>query len=135
MAAQQGEDGSISRRLGIGPTASARWHSCGSAARRTIRRSPADSAFLDEATQENGGIYTSGSRIPTYETCIAMVCFKEANQDGKYDKILQAADKFVRGGQWDESEGKDRSDLYYGGAGYGGRRGPTCRTPPSWSMP
>jgi len=29
-----------------------------------------------------------------------------------------------RGGQWDESRGKDKSDVYYGGVGYGGNRGP-----------
>ena len=80
--------------------------------------------YLEEYVQESGGIHMPGGHIPTYETCIALVCFKEANRDGRYDKIIKAAEKFIRGGQWDESRGKDKSDLYYGGAGYGGKTRP-----------
>ncbi|MBN1396284.1 MAG: terpene cyclase/mutase family protein [Pirellulales bacterium] len=124
LAAQQQEDGSISGRLGIGPTAL-----CILALLRS-GRSPDDPlvakglAYLEEATQETGGIHMPGGRIPNYETCIAMLCFKEANKDGKYDTILKAADKFLRGGQIAEDKGKDKSDPSYGGMGYGGRSRP-----------
>ncbi len=37
--------------------------------------------------------------------------------------------------QWDESKKKEKSDVGYGGSGYGANRGPTCRTPRIWSMP
>ena len=43
---------------------------------------------------------------------------------GRYDKIIKAAEKFIRGGQWEENRGKDKSDVYYGGAGYGGKSRP-----------
>ena len=46
-------------------------------------------------------------------------CFTEANRDGRYDKLLKNADRFIKQEQWDESEGHDRSSMYYGGAGYG----------------
>jgi squalene-hopene/tetraprenyl-beta-curcumene cyclase len=65
-----------------------------------------------------------GSRIPHYETCVALVCFKEANRDRRYDKIIRDAEAFLRKGQWDEDRGKQKSDLYYGGEGYGGRSRP-----------
>ncbi len=124
LADRQSEDGSISRRLGIGPTAL-----CMLALLR-LGRTPDDPqvarglAFLEEATQETGGIHMPGGRIPNYETCIALICFQEANADGRYDKIIKAAEKFLRGGQIDEQKGKDQSDPAYGGMGYGGRSRP-----------
>jgi squalene-hopene/tetraprenyl-beta-curcumene cyclase len=64
-----------------------------------------------------------------YETCIAILCFKEANKDGRYDKTLKNAEKFLKGHQWDEGEtiaGKavDKSNPAYGGAGYGKKARP-----------
>jgi squalene-hopene/tetraprenyl-beta-curcumene cyclase len=53
-----------------------------------------------------------------------MLCFVEANQDGRYDELLKKADAFVKGLQWDEAEGKDPSDFAYGGAGYGNQKRP-----------
>lgn len=124
LASQQNENGSISTRLGIGPTAL-----CTLGMLRS-GRTPDDPqvarglAFLEEATQETGGIHMPGGRIPNYETCIAVICFKEANKDGRYDKIIKSAGKYLRGGQIDEKKGKDKSDPSYGGMGYGGRSRP-----------
>jgi hypothetical protein len=124
LALQQGEDGSISPRLGIGPTAIA------TLALLQCGRSAGDPqvakglAYLEQYTQESGGIHIPGGRIPVYETCIAMMCFKAANRDGRYDKILKAADDFIRKGQVDETKGKQKSDVSYGGIGYGGRSRP-----------
>ena len=53
-----------------------------------------------------------------------MLCFKEANKSGKYDKLLNRADRFIKGLQWDEGEGKDKSETSYGGAGYGKHKRP-----------
>lgn len=124
LVKQQADDGSLSSQIGIGPTAMA------TLGLLRMGRTPADPQvakalkYLEEYTQESGGIHTPGSRIATYETCIAVVCFREANRQGQYDQIIQAAERFVRGGQWDESKGKDRSDPYHGGAGYGGKSRP-----------
>jgi len=124
LAAGQSQDGSLSSHAGIGPTALAALGLLRSG--RTAADPQVANAvkYLEKYTQESGGIYTPGSRISTYETCIALVCFKEANRHGRYDEILRAGEAFIRGGQWDESEDKDRSDLYYGGAGYGGKARP-----------
>src|SRR5688572_31307185 len=35
----------------------------------------------------------TGSRLKNYESCLGLVCFKEANNDGRYDKVLKAADR------------------------------------------
>jgi squalene-hopene/tetraprenyl-beta-curcumene cyclase len=72
--------------------------------------------YLEGFVQPNGGIYQKGSRISTYETCLAMCCFAEANKDGKYDQLLKNADAHVKGLQI----GGDESKPEYGGAGYGG---------------
>ena len=77
--------------------------------------------YLEGFVQPDGGIYQKGSRISTYETCLAMVCFASANDDGRYKQLLANADRFVKGLQIDEEEGKDKSNIEYGGAGYGGQ--------------
>ena len=75
--------------------------------------------YLEGFLQEDGGIYSKESRHKNYETCLSMLCFSEANGDGRYAKVIKRAEAFVKGLQWDESEGKDKSDVVYGGAGYG----------------
>lgn len=124
LATSQSQDGSLSSQIGIGPTALATLGLLRSG------RTPADPQVaqslkcLEEYVQESGGIHAPGSRIPTYETCIALMCFKEANRGRNYDKIIHNADKFIRGNQWDESQTKEKSDVSYGGAGYGGKSRP-----------
>ncbi len=76
-------------------------------------------AYLDQFVQPDGGIYKPGSRHRNYETCVALVCYSEANADGRYTKLIKNADDFLKKGQWDESEGVERSAITYGGAGYG----------------
>ena len=67
-------------------------------------------------------------------TSLAIVAFKEANAGGKYDKVIDAATKYVKSLQY--GEGLDPKDAKYGGAGYdkpNARAGRTCRTRSSWS--
>ncbi len=80
--------------------------------------------YLQGFVRSDGGIYAEGSTHQNYETCIAIQCFAAANADGRYDKLLAGANKFVRGLQWDDSEGHDKSSVNYGGAGYGGHKRP-----------
>jgi squalene-hopene/tetraprenyl-beta-curcumene cyclase len=74
--------------------------------------------------QPDGGIYQPGTFYRNYETSLAIVCYQAANRDGRYDALLKRADAFVKGEQWDESEGKNPSDTEYGGAGYGRSKRP-----------
>jgi hypothetical protein len=124
LALQQADDGSLSAHIGIGPTAIATLGllRCGRAV--TDPQVAKGLAYLEEYTQESGGIHVPGGRIPVYETCIAMMCLKEANRDGRYNKTLKAANAFIRKGQIDEKNGKQKSDVSYGGIGYGGRSRP-----------
>jgi squalene-hopene/tetraprenyl-beta-curcumene cyclase len=80
--------------------------------------------YLEKSVQPDGGIYTPGGQRENYETCLAMICLREANADRRYDRILRNATAFVKTCQWDESKGKGRSDISYGGAGYGKHRRP-----------
>ncbi len=81
-------------------------------------------AYLKQFVQEDGGIYQTGSLYRNYETCLAIMCFQEANRDGRYNDLVKRADAFVKGIQWDESEGLSSSDSFYGGAGYGTHKRP-----------
>ena len=59
-----------------------------------------------------------------YETSLALMCFAEANRDGRYDKLIKNAEKFLKENQWDEAQGQDKSSPSYGGAGYGKHKRP-----------
>ena len=75
--------------------------------------------YLEKFRQPDGGIYREGTVYKNYETCLALLCFNAANGDGRYDKLIKQATNFVKGLQWDEGEGKVKSDFAYGGQGYG----------------
>lgn len=79
---------------------------------------------LETQVRPDGGIYSVGGMFANYETCLAMMCLNEANADRRYDPLLREANAFVRGYQWDETKGRDRSDAAYGGAGYGKHKRP-----------
>lgn len=115
----QADDGSFSKSKGPGVTALI------TTAILRSGRSPDDPRvakslkYLERFIQKEGGIHQPGTVYRNYETCLALVCFSEANRDGRYKKTIARADAFIKGIQWDDKEGKDKSDFAYGGAGYG----------------
>lgn len=80
--------------------------------------------FLTSNIRDDGGIYSVGSLHRNYETCLAITALSQANREGRYDEILQRAESFVKGLQWDQGEGIESSDPQYGGAGYGSHKRP-----------
>jgi squalene-hopene/tetraprenyl-beta-curcumene cyclase len=80
--------------------------------------------YLEGMVREDGGISAPESLYRNYETCLAMLCFKEANRDGRYDKVLKRAEALIKGLQWDGGEGHDESSTSFGGAGYGNSKRP-----------
>jgi squalene-hopene/tetraprenyl-beta-curcumene cyclase len=122
----QSENGTLSPRIGSGVTSLAV-----TAALRNGR--PLDDPLvarglkaMEGFVKPEGGIYGTG-RLRNYETCVAIVCFAEANRiagDGRYDKILKDADKFVRGLQYGAADDVDASDQKFGGVGYSGPERP-----------
>ena len=77
--------------------------------------------FLEKNVHPDGGVYSQG--LATYTTSLAIVAFKEANAGGKYDKVIDAATKFVKGLQYGGGQKADPADPRYGGAGYGNPKG------------
>ena len=73
--------------------------------------------YLEGFVQPDGGIYTKGMFHRNYETSLALMCFVAANRNGRYDKLIDHAEKFLKGIQWDEDEGprQDESQLRRGG--------------------
>lgn len=120
----QAEDGSFSAAAGVGPTAlvvSGLLENNVSASDPMLKKGL---TYLEQQVREDGGIYLPDSKHRNYDTCIAMVAFAKANTDGKYDTVIKKAEAFVKGIQWDESEGIERSDMAFGGAGYGSHSRP-----------
>ena len=93
-------------------------------------RSPDDPAiakslkFLEGLVQTDGGIYRPGTFHQNYETCVSLTAFQSANKDGRYTKVIKAAEDYVRDIQNDEAEGHGKDSLSYGGAGYGRSKRP-----------
>jgi squalene-hopene/tetraprenyl-beta-curcumene cyclase len=79
---------------------------------------------LEGQVQPDGSISKPKSPLQNYETCIAVMCFAEANRDGRYDGIIKNADKYLKEQIFDETDKKEKSDEYYGGSGYGGAARP-----------
>lgn len=124
LSKAQAEDGSFSKDTGTGVT------SLVATALLRNGRTPDDPVvakalkYLLQFVHEDGGIYEPGSRHRNYETCLAVVCFHLANTDNKYDDLVANAEKFIKELQWDGGESIDRSNMAYGGAGYGSHSRP-----------
>lgn len=74
-------------------------------------------AAVEKSVQKDGGIYNQG--LENYTTAIALVTFKEANKEGKYDAIIAAAGKYLQSIQ----NKKDAADAAFGGYSYGPKMG------------
>lgn len=115
LKGKQGQDGSWVTRVGPGVTAL-------TAAALVKAGKPADDPVVAKAieyvtkyVQKDGGVYARG--LETYTTSLAIVAFKECNTDGKYDKVIAAAVKYLKDVQG--SNGTDDKELKFGGTGYG----------------
>ncbi len=75
--------------------------------------------YLEKQVQPDGGIYNR--RLANYTTCVALVVFKEANKNGKYDQVIANAGKFLKSLQGDPGA---ESDTKFGGVGYDGKGRP-----------
>ncbi|MGD0897262.1 MAG: prenyltransferase/squalene oxidase repeat-containing protein [Thermoguttaceae bacterium] len=80
--------------------------------------------YLEGLVQPDGGIFAPKSDYQNYETSLALMCFAEANKDHRYDKIIKAADGYLKATQWGEGRGIDKSDPRWGGGGYGKHKRP-----------
>lgn len=78
-------------------------------------------AFLSSCVKPDGSIYTDD--MPTYNTSICLIAFKDANNPA-YDQIIKNAEDFLMGLQVDESLDMTTDSLFYGGMGYDGEHRP-----------
>jgi squalene-hopene/tetraprenyl-beta-curcumene cyclase len=74
--------------------------------------------YLESCVQNDGSISTPKPGTTNYDTSICLACFALANKDGRYKKIIDDADKFLKGAQRDEGEGRTIANADYGGVGY-----------------
>ena len=81
---------------------------------------------LESFRQADGGVYFPKTHHGNYETAISLMVFKAANKGAQYDQLLADGAKYVRSVQWDETEKTDKSDVKFGGAGYGRSSHPIC---------
>jgi hypothetical protein len=72
-------------------------------------------AYLEKSVKDDGGVYDKF--LANYTTSVAIVAFREANTNGKYDTVLKNAGNFIKGLQQEEST-TDLSKLQAGGFSY-----------------
>lgn len=77
--------------------------------------------YLAKRVKKDGGIYDKF--LANYTTSIAVMAFREANTDGRYDALIKNAAAFVRGLQYGE-QNSDPKNVKYGGFGYDGKSRP-----------
>ena len=63
-------------------------------------------------------------QLQNYVTSVNVMALVAANRDDKYKAVIGDAVEFLKKLQWDEDEGKDRKDDFYGGAGYDSKSRP-----------
>lgn len=73
---------------------------------------------MQQFVDRNGGLAQAPHSV--YSTSVAIMAYKEANRGGRYDSLIKGSQEFLKHTQIDESEGKSRDDVSYGGVGYGG---------------
>jgi squalene-hopene/tetraprenyl-beta-curcumene cyclase len=63
-------------------------------------------------------------QLLNYVTSVNVMALVAANRDDRYKKVIGDAAEFLKKLQWDEDEGKNPSDDFYGGAGYDSKSRP-----------
>jgi squalene-hopene/tetraprenyl-beta-curcumene cyclase len=78
------------------------------------------------ADPEHKHIAGKGAKVglQNYVTSINVMALVQANQSDKYRAIIGDAVEFLKKLQWDEGEGKNPQDPYFGGAGYDSKSRP-----------
>jgi squalene-hopene/tetraprenyl-beta-curcumene cyclase len=119
----QAEDGSFSKQFGPGITGVVL-----TGALQTGRLSPREPwvakglKYLESFVKEDGGIYDN--RHDCYTTSVALMAFTAANGDGRYNKLISNAQRYLKKIQWDADESIDQENPFYGGIGYDSQKRP-----------
>ncbi len=79
--------------------------------------------FMLTYAKEDGGIYVEGQGYRNYQTSVCLMALA-ATRDPAYEGRIRAAQRFLTTLQWDEGEGYERENAWYGGAGYGRHKRP-----------
>jgi len=89
------------------------------AAGRTLKEEPVRRAieFILKAQKDDGGIYDDVG-LKNYSTSICLMVLVEADAKA-YAEPIKKATEYLKTSQWDENETIDRTNPWYGGAGYG----------------
>ncbi|MGE0482112.1 MAG: prenyltransferase/squalene oxidase repeat-containing protein [Phycisphaerae bacterium] len=87
---------------------------------RSVRRGV---EFVLSFRRDDGGIYAAEGLHKNYETSVALSLLSVLN-DPEHRAIRDAATKFLKDNQWDESEQISVDNPWYGGAGYGSGKRP-----------
>ncbi len=126
----QDEDGAFSKQFGPGVTAIATTALIRSGMSVDSPEVQKAIEYLVTHVQDTGGIHAPNSIYRNYETCTSIMCFVEANKEGRYDDYITGAEKFIRSLQWatgletGSEEEIDPDHPSYGGFGYGKHRRP-----------
>ena len=78
--------------------------------------------FLKKCIKSDGGIYLQD--VPNYTTSICLMAFKDAADNLEFHGIIDNAEKFLIGLQYNENNGYTKDSIDYGGVDYGYSKSP-----------
>jgi squalene-hopene/tetraprenyl-beta-curcumene cyclase len=84
-------------------------------------------AYIESLINEKAGHIAGADPRPqllNYVTSINVMALQAANRPDKYSKVVGDASAFLRKLQFDEAEGKEPKDPFFGGAGYDSKSRP-----------
>lgn len=82
--------------------------------------------FIENLVNKEGHIAGKDPRVQlkNYVTSVNVMALVAANRPDRYKKVIADASAFLKKLQWDEEEGKNPKDDFYGGAGYDSKSRP-----------
>ena len=125
---QQADDGSYSKERSLGVTGVVLTGLLQSG--RLDRNDPTVAKglkFLETLVNSQEGHIAGANprdQLKNYVTSVNVMAFAAADRQGKYKRIVDEASRYLTGLQWDDAEGKPRSNNFYGGAGYDSKSRP-----------
>jgi squalene-hopene/tetraprenyl-beta-curcumene cyclase len=127
LKTHQGPDGAWSedRSPGVTGIALTGMLQCGKVTARDTAAEKALKYIESLINRQEGHIAGKDAKVQlkNYVTCVNVMALQAADRDS-YKQVVADAVKFLKGLQWDEGEGKDPKDDFYGGAGYDSKSRP-----------
>jgi squalene-hopene/tetraprenyl-beta-curcumene cyclase len=92
-------------------------------------------SYIESLVNEKAGHIAGKNPAPAlqnYVSSVNLMALVAAKREDRYKKVIGDAKEFLKKLQWDEAQGKNPSDDFYGGAGYDSKNRPDLSNTQMW---